>query len=335
MEELNKIVDIITSIKNELDSFIELNDNLKLSKELYNNVLDNISNNLSNFEILDDKLLEYNSLYKSHIDIINYKLQIIKLDINEIKNLYEKSKEGFCKFLCAGKGVKFTELNDKINNSFKEILPILKDVNELQHTVLGESIRINNKLFKYGWLLSGKNDINGSKIDETVFKNNLFLKYKEELKEELQGNNYFNPDSKTIEAYIQSRDLLDKGIEILEGDFFSYGPTFFEVIKAPRSEVIFGQIEHKRFITITGKQARKGQFLSKVFGPTSEKHSDEDAVQDTFIQQRGFKYNENGETGDVRELRKRGVLDDPISGPKEVSPKGDSTGVGSSFYDED
>ena len=71
MEELKQIANIITSIKNELDSFLELNDNLKLSKVLYNNVLDNISNNLSNFEILDDKLLEYNSLYKSHIDIIN------------------------------------------------------------------------------------------------------------------------------------------------------------------------------------------------------------------------------------------------------------------------
>jgi hypothetical protein len=139
----------------------------------------------------------------------------------------------------------------------------------------------------------------------------------------------------TIEAYIQSRDLLDKGIELLEGDFFSYGTVFFEVIKAPKSDTIFGQIEHKRYVTITGKQSRKGQFLSKVFGPTSEKYTDSDAVQDTFVQQRGQTFNSNGETGDIRELRKRGVLDDPITGAKEVSPAGDSTGVGSSFYDED
>ena len=26
-----------------------------------------------------------------------------------------------------------------------------------------------------------------------------------------------------IEAYIHSQDMLDKGIEILEGDFFSFG----------------------------------------------------------------------------------------------------------------
>ena len=98
------------------------------------------------------------------------------------------------------------------------------------------------------------------------------------------------------------------------------------------SNTIFGQIEHKRFITISGRQARKDQFLSKIFGPTSEEYTDDDAVQDTFVQQRGFSDNRLGETGDVRALRKNGVLEDPITGPKEVSPKGDATKAGSSFY---
>ena len=119
-----------------------------------------------------------------------------------------------------------------------------------------------------------------------------------------------------------------------EGDFFSYGTTFFEVIKAPRTDVIFGQIEHKSYITITGKQSRKGQFLSKVFGPTSEEYSDADAVQTTYVQQRGFAENRLGVTGDVRELQKKGVLDAPITGPAEVSPSGDPQSVGSAFYDE-
>ena len=152
--------------------------------------------------------------------------------------------------------------------------------------------------------------------------------------EEIRTNRFGSEEYYTVEAYVQSRDLLDKGIEVLEGDFFSYGSTFFEVIKGPSTDVIFGQIEHKSYITITGKQSRKGQFLSKVFGPTSEEYTDDDAVQDTFIQQRGFKENRLGETGDVRELRKNGVLDAPISGPKEISPRGDSTKAGSSFYDE-
>ena len=86
---------------------------------------------------------------------------------------------------------------------------------------------------------------------------------------------------------------------------------------------------------LTGKQARKGQFDSVVFGPTDERYSDKDAVQDTFIQQRGFSQNGEGPTGDVRELQKKGVLDAPISGPSEISSKGTSTKAGSSFYGDD
>jgi hypothetical protein len=96
--------------------------------------------------------------------------------------------------------------------------------------------------------------------------------------------------------------------------------------------VIFGQIEHGQYITVTGKQSRKSNFITKVFGPTSERYTDEDAVQNTFVQQRGFENNKLGETADRRELQENGVLEKPISGPKEVSKKGDSTGAGSSFY---
>lgn len=149
---------------------------------------------------------------------------------------------------------------------------------------------------------------------------------------EIRANEFGFEKYFSIEAYVQSKDLLDKNLEILEGDFFSYGTVFFEVIQAPASEVIMGQIEHGRFITIQGKQARKGQFISKVFGPKSVTYSDDDAVQETFVQQRGFEINKLGKTADIRDLRKNGVLDDPISGPKEVSPKGDSTGNGSSSF---
>ena len=139
-----------------------------------------------------------------------------------------------------------------------------------------------------------------------------------------------------IEAYIHSKDLLDKKIEILEGDFFSYGSVFFEITQAPSSDIIFGQIEHGRYLTIRGTQARKGQFKAKIFGPTSKEYTDSDAVQDTFVQQRGFKENRLGETADIRDLQKNGVLDKPISKPKEVSPSGDDTKRGaSSFYGDD
>jgi hypothetical protein len=170
------------------------------------------------------------------------------------------------------------------------------------------------------------------KVFENPIEIDCLVKYQPQ---EIRTNRFGSEEYFTIEAYIQSRDLLDKGIEILEGDFFSYGETFFEVITGPASDVIFGQIEHKKYVTITGKQSRKGQFVSKVFGPTSESYSDEGAVQETFIQQRGFSENKQGKTGDVRDLQKSGVLEAPLSGPKEVSKTGDITGAGSSFYDDE
>ena len=170
------------------------------------------------------------------------------------------------------------------------------------------------------------------KIFETPIEIECLVKYQEP---EIRTNRFGSEKYFKIEAYIQSRDLLDRGIEILEGDFFSYGSVFFEITQAPGSAIIYGQIEHEKFITIKATQAREGQFKSKIFGPTSESNTDSDAVQDTFVQQRGFENNRLGKTGDVRALQENGVLDKPISGPKETSPKGDDTGAGSSFYGDD
>lgn len=169
------------------------------------------------------------------------------------------------------------------------------------------------------------------KIFEKPVEIDALVKYSPQ---DVRTNRFGSEEYYTIECYLQSRDILNKGITINEGDFFSYGETFFEVIKSPGTDVIFGQIEHKAYTTITGKQSRKGQFLSKIFGPTSEAYTDADAVQNTFVQQRGFEKNRLGATGDVRDLQKNGVLDAPLSGPAEVSPAGDPDSVGSSFYDE-
>lgn len=201
---------------------------------------------------------------------------------------------------------------------------------ELVKDVVGQKIYY----FSINEIKSRAHDVyeeSADKIFETPIEIDCMVKYSPQ---EIITNKFGSEEYYTIEAYIQVRDLIDKGIDLMEGDFFSYGDTFFEIVKAPRTDTIFGQIEHKSFITITGKQSRKGQFLSKVFGPTSEWYSDPNAVQEKFVQQRGFSQNSEGKTGDVRALQANGVLDSPISGPAEVSPAGDPDRVGSSFYDE-
>ena len=207
-------------------------------------------------------------------------------------------------------------------------------INDIAKEVIKDVVGQKIYLFQISEIKSKVHDIyeeSPDKVFETPIELDCLVKYNEQ---QIKTDRFGSEEYYTIEAYIQSQDLLDKGIEILEGDFFSYGSTFFEITKAPITQTIFGQIEHKRFITISGRQARKDQFLTKVFGPTSEAFLDDDAVQETFVQQRGFENNELGPTADVRELRKNGVLDQPITGPKEVSGKGDTTKVGSSVYDE-
>jgi len=155
---------------------------------------------------------------------------------------------------------------------------------------------------------------------------------------EVRTNRFGQENYYSITVYLQSRDLLDKDIDVEPGDYFSYGDTFFEVTATVVVSTIYGQVEHSTGVKVTGKQARIGQILRDPIGPTSESYSDKGAVQETFVQQRGFEENSLGKTGDVRSLQEKGVLEEPLTGPKEVSPEGgtgkeDEVGIiDSSFY---
>lgn len=139
-----------------------------------------------------------------------------------------------------------------------------------------------------------------------------------------------------IEAYVQWRDVVDKGLTIAIGDFFSYGDVFYEVSEVVFMRNIYGMPEHKDGVRIVGNKARDTQFNAPTIGPTDISRPDPDAVQTTFHQQRGQATNEDGPTGDVRVLQNPNVLDVPITGAKEVSPRGDTEHSGASaFFDED
>lgn len=138
-----------------------------------------------------------------------------------------------------------------------------------------------------------------------------------------------------IEVYLQYRDLVDKGINISIGDFFSFSDIFYEIIDKTFMRNIYGMPEHKDGVKIVGTNAREGLFTAPIIGPTDIANIESDAIQDTFVQQRGESLDNHGElTGDKRALIENGVLDRPLDGPKEVSSNGDVSNVGSAFYDE-
>jgi len=139
----------------------------------------------------------------------------------------------------------------------------------------------------------------------------------------------------TLEVYIQHRDMVEKGINPSIGDYFSFGAIFYEITEYKYMRTIYGQAENIDGVSLIGNRVRESQFKALTVGPTDIKYTDDDATQKTFVQQRGFAENKEGETADVRDLVKNGVLDPPLTGPKEISSNGDPGGVGNAFYDED
>lgn len=138
-----------------------------------------------------------------------------------------------------------------------------------------------------------------------------------------------------VEVFLQHRDLVDKGINVNIGDFFSFSDVFYEISERVFMRNIYGMPEHKDGVKLVGIKAREGLFTAPIMGPTDISRPDVDAVQTTFVQQRGYSIDSEGNaTGDKRDLIENGVLEEPLSGVKEISPAGDKTGSGSSFYDE-
>lgn len=129
-----------------------------------------------------------------------------------------------------------------------------------------------------------------------------------------------------VEVFLQYRDLVDKGIQVAIGDFFSFDENFYEISENLVTRNIFGLPEHKDGVKVIGIKSREGLFRAPVIGPTDIADTDPDAVQVNFEQQRGNKLDSKGNpTGDKRELRENGTLDPPIDGVRKVI---------TSFYDE-
>jgi hypothetical protein len=171
---------------------------------------------------------------------------------------------------------------------------------------------------------------------EKIFDNPIeieaLVKYQPQ---EVSSNIFGTEEIYGIDVFFHKKDLIDKEISVKEGDFFSYGTVFFEVLSSQDIGTVFGQIEYNTGVKVIGRQARKSQFISKIFGPKGEEYNDKDAVQDTFVQQRGQSTNKLGKTGDKRALIEKGVIDKPLTGPKEVSKSVKDNKSRSSFYDEE
>lgn len=151
---------------------------------------------------------------------------------------------------------------------------------------------------------------------------------------EVRTNEFGSEEFSKIEIYVQARDMLDRAINLSEGDFFSFGSRFFEVSSMITDKIIYGHVERITGWKLMGVQARESQFKAKLFGPTNEFDADVDAVQTKFAQQRGQEYNQEGITGDKRELQANLTLEKPIEGTRQITWRTVASGSGNAFYDD-
>ena len=125
--------------------------------------------------------------------------------------------------------------------------------------------------------------------------------------------------------------MIDRNIDLMPGDYFSFGENFFEITTIVYDKMIFGQIEHLTGYILKAKTARKGLINKKPVGPTSEIYTDSDAVKTELTQQRG-----NTLKNDKRQLVSDGTLEGPITEGKTIKKDTDDTNsinsIKSSFY---
>lgn len=175
---------------------------------------------------------------------------------------------------------------------------------------------------------------------QKIFENPVELAIlADQPKWETKHNKFGMEQTVKVELFVQVRNLIDRGLTLAEGDFFTYGDAVFEVVSYLQMNNIFGQEEYEVSYKIIGNLARPGQFDPKTFFRPQKDGKGllaDTNVQQEFAQQRGLKENSKGITGDFRQVRER-LKDDmaPIAlgeGPREI--KLDPTGKTSSFVND-
>lgn len=177
---------------------------------------------------------------------------------------------------------------------------------------------------------------------EKIFENPIKIEALVGQPEKEKSYTNFGIDGLTkLEVFIQSRDLLDKQIEITPGDYFIYDSQTFEIQDVNEMNNVFGQAEYSVSYKVTAASVRSGVIDLPTFKQLlmdGKTYIDSDA-QKEFEQQRGFGEDLAGNpTGDFRQLRDR--LDEemaPISlgtGPRVITIDED-TEKASSFYNEE
>lgn len=181
---------------------------------------------------------------------------------------------------------------------------------EYMNDVVKEVIKdiVGQKIFYYPVSKAGtKIDKIYNESDKKVFEHPIEL---DVLIGQPQWEGKFNKfgyqQNATVEILVQARDLIDKRIQIFQGDYFVYGDAAFEIVSYLNMNNIFGQEEYESAYKLIGKLALPGEFDSTSLHVPTKESIDNSGIQNTFEQQRGIEQDSSGKpTGDIRQVQER------------------------------
>jgi hypothetical protein len=106
----------------------------------------------------------------------------------------------------------------KLEDTFKQIEPLVNSQIELEKNILGTAIRIPHPILQKTWLMMGRNQLNESTIPSNIIEQNLYNMLKKEENNHIVNEEHYCTRIKKLVKYIDGLAMTkpDKKITIIE-----------------------------------------------------------------------------------------------------------------------
>ena len=106
----------------------------------------------------------------------------------------------------------------KLEDTFKQIEPLVNSQIELEKNILGTAIRIPHPILQKTWLMMGRNQLNESDIPSNIIEQNLYNMLKKEENNHIVNEQHYCNRIKKLVKYIDGLAMTkpDKKITIIE-----------------------------------------------------------------------------------------------------------------------
>lgn len=206
---------VILGVKTFLAEYEMMNEVKRLCTEkvpTYAESLYNLGSSVENLLLIRSRgLLEHRAISFSMLNILALELSNLNKDMRKVQKWNNiRSKRGCCKWAKKFLQDSPSKINDLLINSLEKIMPNLYLIEELESSIFGTAIKIENKLLRDAWMMMGANQLNDSSINKNILIENIFLLLKKEIGELRQPMFW----KKKVELFV---DILDGNISSADG----------------------------------------------------------------------------------------------------------------------